>query len=304
MVAVGLALSACGAEGANPTSEEAATAGTEWEQLDEIVYVLPETLPEGWTVRVATERPGRPQREWTERSEVLGDGSGERFLVLASTRSDGEPTSGDPGPVQDLPVEAFTYLFAYVLGEDPSPLTARGVVWGDAGLEMRVALLGSAPDDGLIERVAAELARDPRFEFEIPGAAIEAGFAPLGSSPGSTDDVADYTVSWVPRELAGDDRAEAMEQADDGPTIFINVGARFYGQGNDSDAVDPMTAEITHDGELLHLAVLMSGSPISVSGRAVSEDELRALAASLVPLDREVWRAQLGDRLLVDDAAA
>jgi hypothetical protein len=50
----------------------------------------------------------------------------------------------------------------------------------------------------------------------------------------------------------------------------------------------------------LRLEFLMSGAPISVSGRAVTEEELREFAAGLVQLDREAWRRGLGDRLLID----
>jgi hypothetical protein len=233
---------------------------------------------------------------------VLADGSEDRFLVLASTLTGDESSSDHPGSIHDLPVDGFASLFAYVVGTDPSPLQARGVRWRDNGVELSVPHIGSTPDDRLTERVADELASDPRFDFEVPASAMDAGFTPLGSATGSTDDLADYTVSWVPSEMAGEDRAAAVDAPDEGPTIFINVGARFYGQIAALGPGDAVTAPISRDGELLRLEFLMSGAPISVSGRAVTEEELRDFAASLVELDRDAWRRGLGDRLLIDDS--
>ncbi len=210
-------------------------------------------------------------------------------------------TEGQPGPIEDLPIDDFAYFFIYVVGADPSSMAARGVGWSDNGVAMSVAQIGSTPDDRLTERVADELAKDADFDFAVPPSAIDAGFAPLGSAAGSTEDVADYTVSWGPAELAGNDRAAATDAPDDGPTIFINVGARFYGQMGDGQSGDAATAPIRRDGDLLQLQLLVSGSPLTVSGRGVTEEELRAFAVSLVELDRDAWRRELGERLLVDE---
>ena len=221
--------------------------------------------------------------------------------MLGSTLGADASTEAQPGPIEGLSVDEFAYFFIYVVGADPSSMTAHGVAWSDNGVAMSVVQIGSTPNDRLTERVAQDLARDARFDFAVHTSAIDAGFAPLGGSAGSTEDVADYTVSWGPTELAGEDRAAATHAPDHGPTIFINVGARFYGQVDDGRSGTRRPARSVVTATSLQLQLLVSGSPLSVSGRGVTEDELRAFAVSLAELDRDAWRREPGERLLVDE---
>jgi hypothetical protein len=299
---LGLALAACGDRASYP-SDDSAGVTTEWERIHEIVYLLPDHVPDGWSLRTATERPGRPRRDWTDHLELLADASGERFVVLWAARMDDGAPGGRPGAVEDLPQNAFVHLFAFLGGGDPAGLAARGVASYGGGLEFGVAQLASSPDDQFIVRVANELHDDGRFDYAVPGSALDAGYTLVGSSAGDTRDVSDYTVSWVPTEFVGTDRNAGVSARDVAPQISINVGARFYGQAGHIAAGDAADAPITRDGELLTLEFTISGSPVTVSGRAVSEAELRAFATSLLAHDHEEWRRLLGDRLLVDDAA-
>lgn len=112
----------------------------------------------------------------------------------------------------------------------------------------------------------------------------------------------DYTVSWAPEALAGVDRDDAVAGVDEGPTLFLNVGARSYRSLFPDDlATDISAADATHDGDVLSLDFELTGIPVSVGGRGVTEDELAAFAMSLRDTDHDRWRAELSDRLFVDD---
>ena len=301
VVAVAVAVGGCGADGGSGPAGEAEATSTAWEHIDDIVYVLPEELPGGWSLHVATERTGRPRSEWTDHIEVLTDESGEGFLVLSSGLTDDTATDSRPGAIEDVPSEAFSYLFAFLGGSDPSLSAARSVAWVDSGVAMSVAHVSPGPDDALIERVANDLARTGGFDFALPPSVFDAGFAPMGSSPGSTDDVSDYTVSWAPEALVGEDREAAVDAPDDGPRIYLNVGARFYAQIGEAPDADANSAAVVEDGDTLGLEFLLSGTRIAIGGRAVSEEQLRAFASSLEERDHEAWRSELGERLLVDE---
>jgi hypothetical protein len=295
-----------GKQNSTEASAPPSAGRTDWAELGHIAYVLPDKLPAGWTVRVATERPGRPVGEWTDHIEVLANKNRNSYLILgahksSSTKDDSfDKTDGEVTDMGDA--DNFAYLLAYVVRQD-APLPeghARGVRQRANGLDLMVAEVADEPDDAMIERVAEEFAEVDSLNFQIPASAGSQGFASVGSSPSDTLNVADYSVSWVPQELAGANRTEAVEAPDEGPLLFVNVGAAFYAQTSTA-STDPSSAPISKEGALLRIEFLVDGSIVTVSGRQVSEDALRAVATSLRTYDRSEWRALLGDRLLVDE---
>jgi hypothetical protein len=154
------------------------------------------------------------------------------------------------------------------------------------------ALLGACGDND-------EAARDDDIVWVLP-ADVPDGWT-LHVATERVDPVPDYTVSWAPIAIAGRDRAEAMAAPDTGPRLFINVGARVYAQNFEVDlAEDAESALVERDGEVFRLDFEMSGSPVSVGGREVTENQLRRFAESLGRLDHAEWREDLGERLLVD----
>jgi hypothetical protein len=160
------------------------------------------------------------------------------------------------------------------------------------GLLTVTALLGACGDDGDTGRGDDIVWLLPEY---VPG-----GWT-LHIATERVDPVPDYTVSWAPIALAGRDRAEAAAAPDTGPQLFINVGARAYAQYFEDDvAPDAASAAIERHGDLLRLDFTMSGIPVSVSGREVTENQLRRFAESLGRHDHADWRDDLGERLLVD----
>ena len=120
-----------------------------------------------------------------------------------------------------------------------------------------------------------------------------------GSTPSY---VSDYTVSWVPADIAGASRSAAIALPDTGPTIFINVGSPFYASSFTNVSANPADASITSQDGLLEMRFLMSGSVVRLNGRDVDEAMMRLVADSLRAYDRADWRAKLGERLLVDQS--
>jgi hypothetical protein len=244
--------------------------------------------------------------EWTDHIEVLANTNGGSYLILGAHKSSSvnEHSFDDTrGEVTDIDVNNFVYLFAYLAPQDALPPAehARGVRWRTNGLDLIVAEVADAPDDAMIERIAGDFAEVDGLNLQIPASARTQGFASVGSSPGDTSDVADYSVTWAPQELAGANRTEAVETPDKGPLLFINVGSRYYAQPSATSSTDPSTAPISKEGGSLQLEFLLNGGIVKVSGRQVGEEAVRVLATSLRTYDRSAWRARLGERLLVDE---
>jgi hypothetical protein len=121
-----------------------------------------------------------------------------------------------------------------------------------------------------------------------------------GSTPSY---VSDYTVSWVPADLAGASRSAAIALPDTGLTIFINVGSPSYAPSFTNVSANPADAPITSQDGLLEMRFLMSGSVVRLNGRDVDEAMMRMVADSLRAYHRADWRAKLGERLLVDQSS-
>jgi hypothetical protein len=280
------------------------TGKPDWDELGDIAYVLPERLPPGWTTQSATERAGRPVREWTAHFEILSNETRESYLILiaeAGPRVEQDSPVTD-GEITDMDVNNFGFLFVYVVGQNPPPQAqARGVGWRANGLNLMVAEVADAPDDDRINLIANEFGEVDTLNFQIPTSVRTQGYKSVGSSPGGTDDAADYSVSWAPQGLAGANRAEAIKQPDEGPLLFINVGSRFYAQSKTISSTDASTAAISKENGLLRMEFLINGSHVQVSGRQVDEEAVRELATSLRTYGHSEWRDRLGDRLLVDE---
>lgn len=161
-------------------------------------------------------------------------------------------------------------------------------------------LRASTTVDGTID---AAPARDHDVAYLLPSELPE-GFA-LRLATERTDPFTDYTVSWAPAAVVGRNREEASAAPDVGATLILNVGARYYLSYSEIGGVELAagsdSAELMRDGEVMRLDFTRAGIPVTVAGREVSEEQLRAFAPSLEELDRDEWREQLGDRLLVDD---
>jgi hypothetical protein len=279
---------------------------SEFSQLGEIAYVLPDHLPDGWVVSHATERPGRPRAQWDSRADVLATADRHRFLVLAAHRSDGQSertTSEDSaGTVHDEAGDDFAYLFGLTSGVDVRQLKGRGTQVQAHGLDLSVVELGAGADDTFVTNVSTELAEATDLEFDIPPTARRAGFQRLASAPDVPTDVTDYTVVWVPRESAGADRSAATSRPEATREIYVNVGCRFYAQAPDTARSDREHAAVTApEPGSIQMAFLLDGSPVSLAGKGIDEPTLRSVAASLRTYDRASWRNRLGDRLLVDE---
>lgn len=151
---------------------------------------------------------------------------------------------------------------------------------------------GDAGDDG-------DAGRDDDIVWLLPEYVPDGWTLHLATE--RVDPVPDYTVSWAPMALAGRDRAEATTAPDTGARLFLNVGARAYAQGLEGDlAPDATSGPVEREGDVLRLDFTMSGSPVSVGGREVTESQLRRFAESLGRHDHADWREDIGERLLVD----
>ncbi|HWL64404.1 MAG TPA: hypothetical protein VNP73_00370, partial [Actinomycetota bacterium] len=114
-----------------PTS----TGGPAWNELGEIEYVLPDELPTGWTVKVATERPGRPVGEWTDHFEVLENRVRKSLLVLGAhhpTSEEDESLLDTAGEIKDLSNDNFAFLLVFAVPHDaattlPAKSRIRGI---------------------------------------------------------------------------------------------------------------------------------------------------------------------------------
>ena len=285
-----------------------------WDQLGEIEYLLPSKLPPGWKLKTATERPGRPQKEWQEHDEILTTKLHDRFLFLEIHRLDTSDQAdvslqSKPGKVDDVPQEEVIYLLAYVVGQttngapDPTAMNARGVEWRNSRFGYKVIELAKPPDDQLIERVADRFKGIDQLAFDVRKDILDEGFEVVGRAAGLSGEVTDYTVSWAPPDLVGQNRQAAVALPDTGPTIFISVGCRFYGQGFRNLSTDAGTAQVTRSSGVLRMEFLTNGSSVSVGARGVDEQTIRAFATSLQLVSRQDWVAQLGDRLLVDTSS-
>jgi len=222
-----------------------------------------------------------------------------------------EATNGVPpaiGSAEDFPSDEFLILVKLVVSPsagalNPTMTKVRGIEWHNSRFYLRVAEVASTPDDALIDRVAQQLDSVRDLDFTIPPSALADGFQRAGGAPSFPMDVTDYTVSWAPGDSVGATRAEAGSMPDKGPTIFINVGSRFYAQSGRTLSSDPATAEMKTESDIKKLDFVMNGSLVSVGGRQVDDQALRAFATSLNAMTQTAWRAQLGDRLLVDTSA-
>jgi hypothetical protein len=127
---------------------------------------------------------------------------------------------------------------------------------------------------------------------------------------GEAIEVSDYTVSWRPAHRAGMNRREATGQSDDGPGMWLNLGAYYYeccyiiGERDPDEAArladDPRDARIrTEDGTLV-LEWRLGCCVPRVGGKDVTRSQLRQFAMSFRAMDRAEWKRRLGERLLID----
>ena len=294
-----------------PDGVSSSGPGPRWADLGDIAYVLPEDLPPGWMVKLATERAGRPRDEWQDHFEFFAGRDG--FLILGAHRlsSASDFGFGPPGThaVERSDAGRFMMALAFVLPAKPSAglttapsakdLRAREMRWRSDGFDFIVAQLSASPDDALIERIGDEFGRLRSLDFPIPRSAEAAGFTRVGSAAGDLD-TPDYTVSWAPAKFAGENREAAIAAPDEGPGLWINVGSRFYAQTATGLPTDPSEASVTTRDGVLEVEFLFDGSVVRVGGRHVGEPAVRALAESLRMYERDTWRADLGERLFVN----
>jgi hypothetical protein len=302
----------------NSCSPASDAGHADWEDVGDIVYLLPEDLPDGWTLRSATERVGLPRAEWTSHTELLAGARGEDGLLIVEAHRlapHDDPRAYLPleeGMIGRTRTDGFIYFlgffFAYAdhgpAAEDADGDPPARATWRRAnGLTVFVIHLASDPDDALIGTVADEMERIESLDYDIPRSAVAAGFEPIGSAAGPANPP-DYTLVWVaPRSPADDPNAEAGSD-DDVPSLTINVAARGWAQNASALDDDSSEAEVTKipgsDGEL-ELTFLYQGCLVRVSGRGVPEQTVRAVATSLRVYSRQEWRARVGDRLTVDE---
>ena len=137
----------------------------------------------------------------------------------------------------------------------------------------------------------------------------------IGTAEGLTGkaiEISDYTVVWLPDELVGTTRDEAREailETDNDPSIFINVGSRYYediyllafgaplGEVGGYDENTPLMSEDHINEPTFRVECCV----VILQAIGVDEHELRRVAAGMFATDRQSWRAQLGDRLLLDE---
>ena len=252
-----------------------------WQTLGEIVYLLPGDLPEGWELDWAAERPGRPRSEWRAHIEVL-TAEGRILLIGVSTDDDLEPT---PVEVVDFDPDELVYVLGYTLGKGDywDGRVARQARLGTDEFWVAAVELSADPDDELLRALARDLADANQLDYRIPARAISAGFEPAGSVNGFPDDVTDYTVSWRP---VGEVRKV--------PTLFINVGSKFYAQSRRALGTDPASAPIVEAAGKLSLEFLFDGCSVDVGAQGVDQAAVRAFAVSLRAHPVDEWREMLG----------
>lgn len=291
----------------------------DWEDVDDIVYLLPEELPDGWTLGMATERPGLPRSDWRSHTEILSDAQGNGGLLIVEVHRLGphEDPRGlvplEEGTIGRISTEGFIYFlgffFAYAdhaqaadEGSDRDP-PARATWRRANGLTVFVIHLAPDPDDALISAVADELEAIDSLDYDIPRYAVTSGFEPIGSAAGPANPT-DYTLAWMPSPSAGEDPSSVSGSDDDVPSLTMNVAARGWAQNASALEDDASEAEITtppgSDGTL-ELTFLFEGCLVRLSGRGVPEETVRAVATSLRAYGRREWRARLGARLTVDE---
>lgn len=144
------------------------------DDVTHIDYLLPEELPEGWTLRVATERPGRPEEDWVD-GEPYFDDVADYTISWAPASQVGTSRRAsvdlpEPDPRLYLNVGAGFFLPVWEQGHEGRDLPASiddAIVEQDADGELsldfsRDGVLVKVGGHGVEEAVLRDLAKSLR----------------------------------------------------------------------------------------------------------------------------------------------
>lgn len=269
-----------------------------WVRLDDISYVVPTNLPDGYSYAYATERPGQPFKEWDSHAELYANEARDEFISIGATAAGrGAPTRPSP-PTADGPITS-AYLIGFINGDinTEKRLESLQTTWRSASLQWSVIHDAVSPDADLVLRIARKFKNGTALNFPAPKS-VAPGFTNIGSAGAA--EVADYTMVFRPTKFVGASRAEATDDGfDDVPSIGVNVGAHFYAQRPDLTSLDKATFDDTED--YVRLEFVLRGSVVSVGSSTATRDEMMAVAKSLKSYSYREWKLQWGDRLLTQD---
>lgn len=268
-----------------------------WEQLDDISYLMPSRLPSNWALAYATERPGVPFDKWKQHTEIYANEARDEFVVFGAvnSRTENSELPSEPSTSTGFDPSNTIVMINGGYERDGKPTKTMDSHWRTGDLDFFVLHVAFQPDATLVRRLAREFKAETAFDYAPPAAPD--GFHFIGSSG---HQVTDYAMVFTPKSLAGKSRSDATEIKDDDPSVGINVGARYYAQRRGLTDLDH--AKVERDGDQLDVEFIHDGLRVRVGSDAVDRDELLAIAESLKSMSYDDWQEQWGKRLLTQEA--